>query len=48
MPVSDRCFVHETGIGRATAEAFLKQGAALVVAVDVNDEKLKELDSERK
>lgn len=29
-------------------EAFLKEGAALVVAVDVNAEKLKELNSERK
>lgn len=29
-------------------EAFLKEGAALVVAVDINAEKLKELTSERK
>ncbi|XP_050719424.1 3-hydroxybutyrate dehydrogenase type 2-like isoform X4 [Eriocheir sinensis] len=44
-----RCVVTAAaqGIGRATAEAFLKEGAAMVVAVDVNAEKLKEFTSER-
>ena len=36
-----------SGIGRATVEAFLIEGAALVVAVDINAEKLKELTSDR-
>ena len=37
-----------TGIGRATVEAFLREDAALVVAVDINAEKLNELTSDRK
>ncbi|CAL4163603.1 unnamed protein product, partial [Meganyctiphanes norvegica] len=32
------------GIGRATVEAFVSHGAALVVAIDTNGEKLKELE----
>nr|XP_045614091.1 3-hydroxybutyrate dehydrogenase type 2-like [Procambarus clarkii] len=33
------------GIGRATLEAFLREGASLVVAIDINGEKLQELSS---
>nr|XP_053629335.1 dehydrogenase/reductase SDR family member 6-like [Cherax quadricarinatus] len=33
------------GIGRATLESFLKEGASLVVAVDFDAKKLQELDS---
>ncbi|XP_063858491.1 dehydrogenase/reductase SDR family member 6-like isoform X3 [Scylla paramamosain] len=44
-----RCLVTAAaqGIGRATVEAFLREGAALVVAVDINVEKLNELPSDR-
>ncbi|KAK8398845.1 hypothetical protein O3P69_004143 [Scylla paramamosain] len=35
------------GIGRATVEAFLREGAVLVVAVDINAQKLNELTSDR-
>ncbi|XP_045132017.1 3-hydroxybutyrate dehydrogenase type 2-like [Portunus trituberculatus] len=44
-----RCLVTAAaqGIGRATVEAFLREDAALVVAVDINAEKLKELTSDR-
>ena len=42
------CTVLVVGIGRATVEAFVREGAALVVAVDINAEKLKELTSDRK
>ncbi|MPC65948.1 3-hydroxybutyrate dehydrogenase type 2 [Portunus trituberculatus] len=44
-----RCMVTAAaqGIGRATVEAFLREGAALVVAVDINAEKLNELTSDR-
>uniref|UniRef100_A0A0P4WFW1 Dehydrogenase/reductase SDR family member 6 n=1 Tax=Scylla olivacea TaxID=85551 RepID=A0A0P4WFW1_SCYOL len=47
MNVSTKCVVFVAGIGRATVEAFLREGAALVVAVDINVEKLNELPSER-
>ncbi|KAG0713793.1 3-hydroxybutyrate dehydrogenase type 2 [Chionoecetes opilio] len=44
-----RCLVTAAaqGIGRATVEAFLREGAALVVAVDINADKLRELTSSR-
>lgn len=42
-----RCLVTAAaqGIGRATVETFLREGAALVVAIDINGEKLMELAS---
>ncbi|KAK3877919.1 hypothetical protein Pcinc_017387 [Petrolisthes cinctipes] len=43
-----RCVVTAAaqGIGLATVEAFLREGAALVVAVDINQEKLNQLASQ--